>query len=198
MGLFDFFRSKRPDPQPEEEAYVVPDTVPVMPVNRRVRPRVNARHGTQALIIDDSPTIVAALGKMLRSVNYVVYEAGSAEDGLELARREMPQLIFLDIVLPGMNGFSALRAIRRDADLRDTPVIMMSGNEQATEQFFGSRIGADDFMKKPFSRQEVFAHIERLLDINRIPRRIVVPNVIGDPGLTTTQLAPPLPGTSQG
>ena len=61
-----------------------------------------------------------------------------------------PELIFLDIVLPGMNGFAALRAIRRDPMLRDIPVIMMSGNEQAMEKFFGTRIGADDFMKKPF------------------------------------------------
>lgn len=70
-----------------------------------------------------------------------------------------------------MNGFAALRAIRRDPMLRDTPVIMMSGNEQAMEQFFGTRIGADDFMKKPFSRHEIFFRIERLLDEQRVPRR---------------------------
>jgi twitching motility two-component system response regulator PilH len=70
-----------------------------------------------------------------------------------------------------MNGFAALRAIRRDPDLRDIPVIMMSGNEQAVEQFFGTRIGADDFMKKPFSRYEIFFRIERLLDNNLTPRR---------------------------
>ena len=87
---------------------------------------------------------------------------------------ERPDLIFLDIVLPGMNGFAALRALRRDAATRDIPVIMISGNEQATEQFYAHRIGADDFMKKPFSRAEVFARIERLLDPDRIPRRIPV------------------------
>jgi twitching motility two-component system response regulator PilH len=50
---------------------------------------------------------------------------------------------------------------------------MISGNEQATEQFFGTRIGADDFMKKPFSRFEVFARLERLLDENMVPRRVI-------------------------
>ena len=70
-----------------------------------------------------------------------------------------------------MNGFAALRAIRRDPMLRDTPVIMMSGNAQATEQFYVQRIGADDFMKKPFSRAEVFSRIEALLDAERRPRR---------------------------
>jgi twitching motility two-component system response regulator PilH len=57
--------------------------------------------------------------------------------------------------------------------LRDVPVIMMSGNEQAMERFFGTRIGADDFMKKPFSRYEIFFRIERLLDENLVPRRVI-------------------------
>ena len=97
-------------------------------------------------------------------------EAGDAETGLEIARGEQPDLIFLDIVLPGMNGFAALRQIRRDPRLRRIPVIIISGNEQATEQFYAQRIGADDFMKKPFSRAEVFMRIEALLDAENIPR----------------------------
>jgi twitching motility two-component system response regulator PilH len=125
------------------------------------------------LIVDDSATIVAAVGKMLRSAGCITLEAPTAEKGLELVSQEKPDLVFLDIVLPGMNGFAALRAIRRDPDLRDTPVIMMSGNEQAVEQFFGTRIGADDFMKKPFSRYEIFFRIERLLDSNLTPRRAI-------------------------
>jgi DNA-binding response OmpR family regulator len=138
---------------------------------RRGRSRRNAREGTRVLIIDDSPTIVAALRKFLRSAGYTTLEAGDAESGIELARTEKPELIFLDIVLPGMNGFAALRLLRRDTATRDVPIIMISGNEQATEQFFGTRIGADDFMKKPFSRFEVFARIERLLDSNCVPHR---------------------------
>jgi len=70
-----------------------------------------------------------------------------------------------------MNGFAALRRLRRDPQTEPIPVIMISGNEQATEQFFGARIGADDFMKKPFSRQEIFARIERLLDDQQHPCR---------------------------
>nr|WP_221229613.1 response regulator [Niveibacterium umoris] len=125
------------------------------------------------MIVDDSPTIVAALRKMLNSAGYVTLEALTAEEGIEIARDLTPDIIFLDIVLPGMNGFAALRTLRRDAVTRDIPVIMISGNEQATEQFFGTRIGADDFMKKPFSRLEVFARIERLLDADMVPRRVV-------------------------
>lgn len=73
-----------------------------------------------------------------------------------------------------MNGFAALRALRRDGCTWQIPVIMMSGNEKATEQFFGTRIGADDFMKKPFSRLEVFSRIEQLLDEDLVPRRRIV------------------------
>ncbi len=138
---------------------------------RRQHPRINAREGTRVLVIDDSKTIVTVLRKFLRSAGYEVFEALDAESGLAIMQAQQPELVFLDIVLPGMNGFAALRAIRRDAALRDTPVIMMSGNEQAMEQFFGTRIGADDFMKKPFSRHEAFFRIERLLDENFIPRR---------------------------
>ena len=171
MGIFDKVRALFSN---EVDQFDVPtEIVSVVQTERRTRQRMNARAGTRALIIDDSPTIVAALRKMLRSSGYVVLEAFDAEAGLVAARTEQPDLIFLDIVLPGMNGFSALRAIRRDPATHHIPVIMISGNEQATEQFFGSRIGADDFMKKPFSRFEVFARIERLLDGNLTLRRLI-------------------------
>ncbi|ARU31463.1 response regulator [Sulfuriferula sp. AH1] len=146
-----------------------------MQTERRNKKRLNARKGTRALIIDDSPTIIFALKKMLQSTGYVTFEASDAEQGMALARKERPDIIFLDIVLPGMNGFAALRMLRRDPLTQPIPIIMISSNEQATEQFFGSRIGAEDFMKKPFSRFEVFARIERLLDADLIPRRISVP-----------------------
>lgn len=139
---------------------------------RRRNDRMNARDNTRVLIIDDSPTIVFALKKILQSAGFITFEAADAEKGLEIAQAEKPDLIFLDIILPGSNGFAMLRALRRDPLTRHIPVIMISGNEQATELFFGSRIGADDFMKKPFSRHEVFARIERLLDADMIPRRI--------------------------
>jgi len=139
---------------------------------RREKLRLNARPGTRMLVIDDSATIVALLSRMLRQNGYTVLEAEDAETGLEIARTQAPELIFLDIVLPGMDGFAALRQLRRDPLTRDLPVIMISGNEQATEQFYVHRIGADDFMKKPFARAEVFARVERLLDDALVPRRL--------------------------
>ena len=137
---------------------------------RRERNRRHARPGLRVLVIDDSPTIVALLKRMLQQNQYQVLEAFDAESGIEIARREVPDLIFLDIVLPGMDGFNALRTLRRDPATKDVPIIMISGNAQATEQFYVQRIGADDFMKKPFSRAEVFNRIEALLDEDDIPR----------------------------
>lgn len=142
---------------------------PSSPIDRR-RSRRFSHTGRRILVVDDSATVVASLGKVLRSAGCVVREAGDAETGLEIARGEQPDLIFLDIVLPGMNGFAALRQIRRDPRLRRIPVIIISGNEQATEQFYAQRIGADDFMRKPFSRREVFAHVETLVTAEKLPR----------------------------
>lgn len=167
VGLLDQFRlilGKNRDAMPAPEASVQSG-------ERRTRPRINPREGTRILVIDDSATVLVALKRILRSAGCVTFTAESAEIGLEIAQRERPHLIFLDIVLPGMNGFAALRALRRDPLGKDIPVIMMSGNEQATAQFFGARIGADDFLHKPFTRYDVFSRIERLLDENQDPFR---------------------------
>ena len=144
---------------------------PAAEPERREKAREPAREGTRILIIDDSATIVALMRKMLRQDGYTTLEASDAEKGVEIARTERPDLIFLDIVLPGMNGFAALRIMRRDPLTRAIPIIMISGNEHATEQFYAQRIGADDFMKKPFSRSEMFARIEKLMDADRVPKR---------------------------
>jgi DNA-binding response OmpR family regulator len=172
----------RPAPAPEP----APFEPLVESSDRRGRDRRVAAAGTRVLLIDDSATIVALLRRMLRQNEYVTLEAGDAERGIELATSERPDLIFLDIVLPGMNGFAALRALRRDPVTKDIPIIMISGNEQATEEFYVHRIGADDFMKKPFSRGEVFARIERLLDEQGVPRRITAADAAGE----TTGAAP--------
>ncbi|PKO46152.1 MAG: response regulator [Betaproteobacteria bacterium HGW-Betaproteobacteria-4] len=175
MGILEkilsLFRREPPDTQPAPTSAPAVAVRPVAINERRSKERINAREGTRVLIIDDSKTVVTVLKKFLRSAGYETLEALDAESGLALLHEHTVDLVFLDIMLPGINGFAALRAIRRDPATRDLPVIMMSGNEQAMEQFFGTRIGADDFMKKPFSRYEVFFRIERLLDDDLVPRR---------------------------
>jgi DNA-binding response OmpR family regulator len=162
VGLFDIFkRTVKDDPGAEQPLR-----------ERRKKPRRNPFPGTRILVVDDSPTIIAALRSILQQQNkYVVIEALDAESGLELAINDMPDLIFLDLVLPKMSGFDALRRLRKNEITREIPIIMMSGNEAAIEEFYVQRIGADDFIKKPFSRGEVFARVERLLDEGGALRR---------------------------
>lgn len=138
---------------------------------RQHMPRTQAVRGTRMLVVDDSPTIRAVLGKMLTQDGYVVSRAGDGEAALRLAREEKPELIFLDIVMPGMNGFAVLRALRREPDTHGIPIVMISGNLQATEQFYVQRFGADDFMKKPFGRAEVFGRIQHLVEAGRLAAR---------------------------
>ena len=164
MALFDRLRNwGKPSPTSVTEGSY-PGT------ERRAKPRVNARAGTRVLIVDDSSTILALLRKMLGQNEYDIIEADTAEAALQAASSG-PALIFLDIVLPDGDGFSVLRELRKRPETRDVPVIMMSGNLQATEQFYVQRIGADDFMKNPFTRAEVFSRIEILLDSEYQPRR---------------------------
>lgn len=131
--------------------------------------------GTRMLVVDDSPTICAVLGRMLEQDGYVVQKAADGERALELSRGELPELIFLDIVLPGINGFAVLRALRHDPRTAHIPIVMISGNPQATEQFYVQRYGADDFMKKPFGHAEVRACIEALVHTGRLASRAAEP-----------------------
>ncbi|HEY8682172.1 MAG TPA: response regulator [Rhodanobacter sp.] len=138
------------------------------PAERRAAPRNGVPKGAKVLVVDDSATIRAVLGKMLNQDGHLVLKAPDGEAALELARNELPDLIFLDIVLPGMNGFAVLRALRREPLTHHIPIVMISGNLQATEQFYVQRFGADDFMKKPFGRGEVFARIQQLTKNGRL------------------------------
>ncbi len=151
--LRNFFRSeKTPAPQPQVE-------------------RVDARRGLRILVVDDSPTVTTVLSRMLQLAGYETLTAPDGPTALDIAEREQPDLVFLDIVLPGMSGFAVLRALRRKPETQATPVIMISGNLKATEEFYGQRIGADDFIKKPFGRSEVFSRIQRLVEAGRLPAR---------------------------
>ncbi len=136
--------------------------------DRRAVPRSGVPKEAHILVVDDSATIRAVLGKMLSQDGHVVLKAADGEAAIELARTEQPDLIFLDIVMPGMNGFAVLRALRRDPLTHNIPIVMISGNLQATEQFYVQRFGADDFMKKPFGRVEVFARLQHLTQSGRL------------------------------
>ncbi|HTV84139.1 MAG TPA: response regulator [Dyella sp.] len=144
------------------------------PAPQATRPEriLQAAAGTRVLVVDDSPTIRAVLGKMLGQEGYAVQKAVDGESAIEAAHNEQPELIFLDIVLPGINGFAVLRALRHDPLTRHIPIVMISGNQQATEQFYVQRFGADDFIKKPFGLREVQQSVHQLVCAGRLPARL--------------------------
>ncbi|WP_430389035.1 response regulator [Dyella sp. 20L07] len=129
--------------------------------------------GARILVVDDSATIRAVLGRMLEVDGYSVTRVADGEAALETARDEPPALIFLDIVLPGINGFAVLRSLRHDPLTQHIPIVMISGNPQATEQFYVQRFGADDFISKPFGQADVARSIDRLVRDGRLAAREV-------------------------
>ena len=158
MPVFDLFRRFK--------------TQTAAPAERREDERLRALLGARVLVVDDSATIRAVLGKMLAQDGYEVLKAVDGETAVAMAQAQLPDLIFLDIVLPGISGFAVLRALRRDSRTRTTPIVMMSGNQQATEQFYVQRFGADGFVKKPFGRADVFHAIRALVQAGRMPGRV--------------------------
>ncbi|MCW8889771.1 MAG: response regulator [Sedimenticola sp.] len=128
--------------------------------DRRVNRRVVPMAGTTVLIVDDSRTIRRVMGNMLRQSGYQTLEAEDGVQGIELARAHKPNLIFMDVMMPGMDGFQATRKLQTNVDTQDIPVIIISGNKQATIQSWVEKIGARDFMAKPFERGEFFQRLE--------------------------------------
>jgi len=135
---------------------------------RRRNKRTIPERGSTVLVVDDSRTVRNVLQKMLRQGGFDTLEAADGQVAVELALSHEPDLIIMDVVMPGMNGFQATRKLRKAPATRAIPIIIMSGNEQATEEFWVIRIGANDFMSKPFNRFEVYRRIERILYNNEI------------------------------
>lgn len=117
--------------------------------------------GTKILIVEDSKTVQAVLSKIFTQAGFDVLQAYDGASGVALAKEHIPSLIMMDVVMPGMTGFQATRAIRKHTETTDTPIIIMSGNKQATEQFWAKKIGANAYMNKPFSRSDLFAVLEQ-------------------------------------
>lgn len=139
---------------------------------RRNRPRIDAPKRTRILVVDDALTIRETLRDMLSRTGYEVSVAETGEAGLAKAASEEPRVIFLDIVLPDISGFRTLRRLRASKATKDIPVIMISGNAGAIEKFFLQRVGADDFIGKPFGRFEVFSAMERLIRSGALAQRL--------------------------
>jgi twitching motility two-component system response regulator PilH len=127
--------------------------------NKRTRPSDH----TQILVVDDSRTAQHFMSSMLEEGSYETLLADNAESAINLAKLSHPDLIFMDVFMPGINGFQATRKLSKDPDTQDIPVVIVSGNSRGADEFWGKKIGAADFMQKPYSRGELFQRVESLL-----------------------------------
>ena len=112
------------------------------------------------LIVEDEPELVKVLRSYLEQAGFSVLSAGRGDTGLSLWEQKRPDLVLLDLNLPGLDGLDVAREIRRKSD---TPIIMLTARVEETDQLIGLELGADDYIAKPFSPKLVVARVRALL-----------------------------------
>lgn len=115
------------------------------------------------LIVDDSPTDIRVLTTLLEKAGYAVSSAANAEDGVAAARSRKPDLVLMDVIMPGTNGFQATRMLSKDPDTAAIPVVIVTTKSMETDRVWGLRQGARAFLTKPVSGDELLATIGGLL-----------------------------------
>ena len=119
--------------------------------------------GERVLVVDDEPDIVALVAYHLAKAGYRVATASSGTDALESARRERPAIIVLDLMLPGMSGYEVLEQLRANEATRDVAVLMLTARREEADRIQGLSLGADDYLTKPFSPQELVLRVGAIL-----------------------------------
>ncbi len=130
---------------------------------------------TTVLIIEDDPNLQRTLAYNLSREGYRAVTAGDGEAGLEAARREKPDLVVLDLMLPVMSGFEVCRILRQEMNV---PILMLTARADETDKVVGLEMGADDYMTKPFGMRELIARVHALLRRAAARETAVVTDVI--------------------
>lgn len=107
------------------------------------------------LIVDDSPSQLMGIRRIVESLGHEALTAEDGAAGVEAAKRELPDLILMDVVMPNLNGFQATRSITRDPTTKHIPVILVTTKDQETDKVWGMRQGARAYITKPFSDTEL-------------------------------------------
>ncbi len=115
------------------------------------------------LIIEDSPTDTRVFSQMLERGGHTVRAAASAEDGIAVAEAELPDLILMDVILPGMSGFQATRSLSRSPKTQHIPIIIVSTKGMETDRVWGLRQGAKDYVVKPPAEADLLGRINALV-----------------------------------
>jgi twitching motility two-component system response regulator PilH len=115
------------------------------------------------MIVDDSPTEVHVMKTALEKHGFETMSAADGSECLSLAREIRPDLIFMDVVMPGVNGFQATRALTRDPQTKTIPIVMITTKDQETDRIWGMRQGAVDYLIKPVAESELIAKAQEVL-----------------------------------
>ncbi len=139
------------------------------------------------VVVEDEPDLVDVVTYNLKREGYLVSAARRGDEGLNLIRSELPDLVLLDLMLPGMDGLSICRQMKSDGALKAIPIIIASAKGEESDVVIGLEMGADDYLAKPFSPRELLARIKAVLrrgtpTDNASDDRIVVRDLIIDPG----------------
>lgn len=115
------------------------------------------------LIVDDSPTEVHVLSKYLKDAGHETVSAADGQSGVDTAKQEMPDLVLMDVVMPGLNGFQATRKLNRDPATAHIPVVMVTTKDQDTDREWGMRQGAKAYLVKPVSAEALLDQVKALI-----------------------------------
>lgn len=121
------------------------------------------------LIVDDSPSQLLGIQRIVEKLGHESLTAEDGASGVEVAKRELPDMVLMDVVMPNLNGFQATRQLSRDTNTRHIPVILVTTKDQDTDRMWGLRQGAKAYLTKPFSEDELAELIERIFNTAEPP-----------------------------
>ena len=119
-------------------------------------------HG-KILVVDDSATELAVITAPLRGDGYTVVTASSSEEAMQRLQQEAFDLMLLDVIMPGVNGFQFCRSLRRDPKYSGLPIVLVTSKDQDSDRHWGLKQGATDYLTKPFSREQLLAAVRRFV-----------------------------------
>jgi len=128
-----------------------------------VKPPAVAAAGDRVLVVDDEPDIVALIAYHLAKAGYRVSTAATGNDALDAAQRERPALVILDLMLPGLSGYDVLEQLRASENTSGVGVLMLTARREEFDRIRGLALGADDYLTKPFSPQELVLRVGAIL-----------------------------------
>ena len=121
------------------------------------------------LIVDDSPSQLLGIQRIVEKLGHESITAEDGAAGVEVAKRELPDMVLMDVVMPNLNGFQATRTLSREATTKHIPVILVPTKDQDTDRMWGLRQGAKAYLTKPFSEDELAEVIERIFNARELP-----------------------------